>query len=50
MGIDTNSRGSGKQGATVVITHRVREGTVVYLMVYVVMPRYTKLIQRWLFS
>ena len=25
-------------------------GTVVYLMVYVVMPRYTKLIQRWLFS
>jgi len=25
-------------------------GTVVFLMVYVVMPRYTKLIKRWLFS
>lgn len=25
-------------------------GIVVFLMVYVVMPRYTKLIQRWLFS
>ena len=25
-------------------------GTVVYLMVYVVMPRYTKLIRRWLFT
>jgi len=25
-------------------------GTVVFLMVYVVMPRYTKLIRRWLFS
>lgn len=25
-------------------------GIVVYLMVYVIMPRYTKLIQRWLFS
>jgi len=24
-------------------------GTVVYLMVYVVMPRYTRLIKRWLF-
>lgn len=25
-------------------------GTVVFLMVYLVMPRYTKLIQRWLFT
>ena len=25
-------------------------GAVVFLMVYVVMPRYTKLIQRWLFN
>ena len=25
-------------------------GTVVFLMVYVVMPRYTKLVQRWLFG
>lgn len=25
-------------------------GTVVFLMVYVVMPRYTRLLQRWLFS
>ncbi len=25
-------------------------GTVVFLMVYVVMPRYTKLIKRWLFN
>lgn len=25
-------------------------GTIVFLMVYVVMPRYTKLIKRWLFS
>jgi antibiotic biosynthesis monooxygenase (ABM) superfamily enzyme len=25
-------------------------GTVVFLMVYVVMPRYTKIIQRWLFT
>ncbi|MGD8673250.1 MAG: antibiotic biosynthesis monooxygenase [Thiogranum sp.] len=25
-------------------------GTVVFLMVYVVMPRYTKLIRRWLFA
>ena len=25
-------------------------GTVVFLMVYVVMPRYTRLIQRWLFD
>lgn len=25
-------------------------GTVVFLMVYVIMPHYTKLIQRWLFS
>jgi uncharacterized protein len=25
-------------------------GTVVFLMVYLVMPRYTRLIQRWLFS
>jgi antibiotic biosynthesis monooxygenase (ABM) superfamily enzyme len=24
--------------------------TVVFLMVYVVMPRYTRLIKRWLFS
>jgi antibiotic biosynthesis monooxygenase (ABM) superfamily enzyme len=25
-------------------------GTVVFLMIYVIMPRYTRLIQRWLFS
>ena len=25
-------------------------GTVVFLMVYVIMPRYTKLVQRWLFG
>jgi hypothetical protein len=31
--------------STLVVT-----GTVVYLMVYVVMPRYTKLLQRWLFD
>lgn len=31
--------------ATLVVT-----GTVVFLMVYVVMPRYTKLIKRWLFT
>jgi hypothetical protein len=31
--------------STLVVT-----GTVVFLMVYVVMPRYTKLLQRWLFD
>jgi len=31
--------------ATLVVT-----GTVVFLMVYIVMPRYTKLIRRWLFA
>ena len=31
--------------ATLVIT-----GSVVFLMIYVVMPRYTRLIQRWLFN
>jgi hypothetical protein len=59
--MDTASRGLVDQGATVVITHRVREdnqllttlavtGTVVFLMAYVIMPRYTKLIKRWLFT
>lgn len=33
-----------------VITTFVVTGIVVCLMVYVIMPRYTKLIQRWLFS
>jgi len=32
------------------LTTLVVTGTVVFLMVYVVMPRYTKLLQRWLFS
>jgi len=32
------------------ITTFVVTGTVVCLMVYVIMPRYTKLIQRWLFG
>ena len=32
------------------ISTLVLTGTVVFLMVYVVMPRYTKLIHRWLFS
>jgi antibiotic biosynthesis monooxygenase (ABM) superfamily enzyme len=32
------------------LTTLVVTGTVVFLMVYVVMPRYTKLIKRWLFS
>jgi uncharacterized protein len=32
------------------LTTCVVTGTVVFLMVYVVMPRYTKLIKRWLFS
>jgi antibiotic biosynthesis monooxygenase (ABM) superfamily enzyme len=32
------------------LTTFVVTGTVVFLMVYVIMPRYTKLIQRWLFS
>ncbi|MGZ5790082.1 MAG: antibiotic biosynthesis monooxygenase [Burkholderiaceae bacterium] len=32
------------------ITTLAVTGTVVFLMVYVVMPRYTKLIQRWLFK
>jgi antibiotic biosynthesis monooxygenase (ABM) superfamily enzyme len=33
-----------------VLTTLVVTGTVVCLMVYVVMPRYTRLIQRWLFT
>ena len=33
-----------------VLTTFVVTGTVVYLMVYVIMPRYTKLIRRWLFK
>ena len=32
------------------LTTLVVTGIVVFLMVYVVMPRYTKLIQRWLFT
>jgi len=32
------------------LTTLVVTGVVVFLMVYLVMPRYTKLIQRWLFS
>lgn len=32
------------------ITTLVVTGTVVFLMIYVVMPRYTKLVKRWLFS
>lgn len=32
------------------ITTFVVTGLVVFLMVYVVMPRYTRLMQRWLFS
>ena len=32
------------------LTTLVVTGTVVFLMVYVVMPRYTKLIKRWLFA
>lgn len=32
------------------LTTFVTTGSIVLLMVYVVMPRYTKLIQRWLFS
>ena len=32
------------------LTTLVVTGVVVFLMVYVVMPRYTKLIQRWLFT
>lgn len=33
-----------------VLTTLFATGAVVFLMVYVVMPRYTKLIQRWLFT
>lgn len=32
------------------LTTLIVTGTVVFLMVYVVMPRYTKLIKRWLFA
>jgi len=32
------------------LTTLVVTGTVVLLMVYVVMPRYTKLIRRWVFA
>jgi antibiotic biosynthesis monooxygenase (ABM) superfamily enzyme len=32
------------------LTTLIVTGTVVFLMVYVVMPRYTKLIKRWLFT
>lgn len=32
------------------LTTLVFTGTIVFFMVYVVMPRYTKLMQRWLFS
>jgi antibiotic biosynthesis monooxygenase (ABM) superfamily enzyme len=32
------------------LTTLVVTGTIVFLMVYVVMPRYTKLLQKWLFS
>ncbi len=32
------------------LTTLVVTGIIVYLMVYIVMPRYTKLIQRWLFT
>jgi hypothetical protein len=32
------------------LTTLVVTGAVVFLMVYVVMPRYTKLIRRWLFA
>ncbi len=32
------------------LTTLVVTGTVVFLMVYIVMPRYTKLIKRWLFT
>ena len=32
------------------LTTLVVTGIVVFLMVYLVMPRYTKLIQRWLFT
>jgi antibiotic biosynthesis monooxygenase (ABM) superfamily enzyme len=31
-------------------TTLVVTGTIVVLMVYVVMPRYTKLVKRWLFA
>lgn len=34
----------------VLLTSLVVSGTVVFVMVYVVMPRYTKLVQRWLFT
>jgi antibiotic biosynthesis monooxygenase (ABM) superfamily enzyme len=32
------------------LTTLVNTGIVVFLMVYLVMPRYTKLVQRWLFT
>ena len=37
-------------GLTAAFTIILRFDTVVYLMVYVVMPRYTRLIKRWLFT
>ncbi len=36
--------------SNVLITTLAVTGLVVYLMVYVVMPRYTRLVQRWLFA
>ncbi len=35
---------------SVLLTTLVVTGVVVFLMVYLVMPRYTRLIQRWLFA
>jgi uncharacterized protein len=32
------------------LTTLIVTGTVVFLMIYVVMPRYTKLVRRWLFA
>ena len=32
------------------LTTFVATGTIVFVMVYLVMPRYTRLIQRWLFT
>jgi antibiotic biosynthesis monooxygenase (ABM) superfamily enzyme len=36
--------------SSVLLTTLVVTGVVVYLMVYLVMPRYTRLIHKWLFS
>lgn len=43
--LDQFSLGDNRVVTTLAVT-----GTVVFLMVYVVMPRYTKLIKRWLFN